>query len=145
MWKISWCGSKRNKFGLSLEITADLTASCTSVSFVVCLWTLSVSMILLWWYWVNECKRWSLMEWFQYYLCISSVWTWRPLMKKITFVKHMFRKYVLEVTMYVYIHTHIHTNNCTDVIWLYTMCGNPHTYLVCVWPSSGRYSTKRND
>ena len=36
----SWCGlyltiGKRNKSGLSLGITSDLTASCTGVSFVV--------------------------------------------------------------------------------------------------------------
>jgi hypothetical protein len=114
VWNISRYGSKRNKFGLSLEITADLTASCTSVSFVVCLWTLSVSMILLWWYWVNECKHWSLMEWFQYCLCISIVWTWRPLVKKITFVKNMFRKYVLEDAMCIY--THISTPT-TALMW----------------------------
>jgi len=92
---------------------------------------------------VNECKHWLLMEWFQYYLCIRMVWTWRPLMKKSTFVKNVFRKYeyVLEVTMCVY--AHIHTTNCTDVSWLYTMCGNPPTCFAVFWPSSGRYSTKR--
>jgi hypothetical protein len=42
VWNISWCGSKRNKFGLSLEITADLTASYTSVP----LWYVYVSKIL---------------------------------------------------------------------------------------------------
>jgi len=46
VWDISWHGSKRNKFGLSLEIIADLTASFTSVSFVVYLRTLLVSKIL---------------------------------------------------------------------------------------------------
>jgi len=90
---------------------------------------------------VNECNHWLLMEWFQY------LYQHGMNMKATNGEKHVCYKHVQEIcpgSHYVYIHTHIHTNNCTDVNWLYTMCGNPPTYFALCWPSSGRYWTKKN-